>query len=71
MRVIEPQLSFTEQLLLNARGALRAGTHSALAPVLGAAVAPQLLPLEREVARWQRLAAVPQHTLAYCFCAVD
>jgi protease-4 len=74
VRVIEPQLSFAEQLLLNARSssgrvlaALGAGTHSALAPVLG----PQLAPLEREVARWQRLAAVPQHTLAYCFCSVD
>ena len=78
VRVIEPQLSFTEQLLLNARGAwggvlaaLGAGTHSALAPVLAARLAPQLVPLEREVARWQRLAAVPKHTLAYCFCAVD
>jgi protease-4 len=78
VRVIEPQLSFAEQLLLNARGAfgrvlapLGAGTRSALAPVLGAQLAPQLAPLAREVARWQRLAAVPQHTLAYCFCAVD
>ena len=78
VRVIEPQLSFTEQLLLNARGAwgrvlapLGEGAHSALAPALGIRLAPQLAPLEREVARWQRLAAVPQHTLAYCFCAVD
>jgi hypothetical protein len=50
---------------------LGAGTHGLLAPVLGVKLAPQLAPLEREVARWQRLAAVPQHTLAYCFCAVD
>jgi protease-4 len=78
VRVIEPQLSFTEQLLLNARSAwgavlapLGAGDHGLLAPALGARLAPQLQPLEREVARWQRLAAVPQHTLAYCFCAVD
>jgi protease-4 len=78
VRVIEPQLSFAEQLLLNARNAfgrvlapLGAGTHGLLAPVLGVKLAPQLAPLEREVARWQRLAAVPQHTLAYCFCAVD
>ncbi|MDE2252164.1 MAG: signal peptide peptidase SppA [Gammaproteobacteria bacterium] len=78
VRVIEPQLSFTEQLLLNARGAwgrvlaaLGGGGRDALAPLLGARLAPQLAPLEREVARWQRLAAVPQHTLAYCFCTVE
>ena len=78
VRVIEPQLSFAEQLLLNARSTLGRvlaplgeGTHSALAPVLDTKLAPQLAPLQREVARWQRLAAVPQHTLAYCFCTVD
>ena len=70
VRMIEPQLSFSEQLLLNVRSAyasvLRAVGFGASSPL-----APQLRPLEREVLRWQRLAAVPQHTLAYCFCAVE
>ncbi len=77
VRIIEPQLSFTEQLLLNVRGAYAAGLRtvglgaSPLEAGLRSQLAPQLRPLEREVLRWQRLAAVPQHTLAYCFCAVE
>ncbi|MBS0387145.1 MAG: signal peptide peptidase SppA [Proteobacteria bacterium] len=78
VRVIEPELSFTEQLLLNARSsfaalARRAGfiRGSLLGTGLPAQLAPQLKPLERELARWQRLAATPQHPLAYCFCTVD
>jgi protease-4 len=78
VRVIEPDLSFTEQLLLNARSAYATLVRSAglgggnsLGAELRTQLAPQLKPLEREVARWQRLAATPQHTLAYCFCAVD
>ena len=86
VRVIEPELSFTEQLLLNARGgwakvlgamgfggANGAGTGAAgaLGANLRAQLAPQLMPLAREVARWQRFAATPQHALAYCFCDVD
>ncbi len=76
VRVIEPELSFTEQLLLNARSTYAAlvrsvGLGGGLGAELRTQLAPQLQPLEREVARWQRFAATPQHTLAYCFCAVD
>ncbi len=78
VRVIEPELSFTEQLLLSTRGTYATlvrgaglGGGSGLGAELRTQLAPQLQPLEREVARWQRLAATPQHTLAYCFCAVD
>ncbi len=77
VRVIEPQLTYTEQLLLNARSAYAAGLRlvglaaNPLAAGLHSPLAPQLGPLEREVVRWQRLAAVPQHMLAYCFCAVN
>ena len=77
VRVIEPQLSLSEQLLFNARSAYAAGLRTAglsvspLPAALGAQLAPQLRPLEREVQRWQRLAAAPQHTLAYCFCTLE
>jgi protease IV len=76
VRVIEPELSFTEELLLSMRsGAVRAyralglggGSYAAVA----ARLSPQLEPLERELLRWQRFAAVPNHTLAYCFCTAD
>jgi protease-4 len=76
VRVIEPDLSLTEQLLLSMRGnmvhlyrAVGLGGGSYAAVVAG--VSPQLQPLERELMRWQRLAAVPNHTLAYCFCTAD
>ncbi|HVN98900.1 MAG TPA: signal peptide peptidase SppA [Steroidobacteraceae bacterium] len=78
VRVIEPELSFTEQLLLNARSRIAAfarglglGRSGLPGAALPARLAPQLQPLERELARWQRLAAIPQHTLAYCLCNVD
>ncbi len=76
VRLIEPELSFTEELLLSMRsGAVRAyralglsgGSYASVAARLG----PQLEPLERELLRWQRFAAVPNHTLAYCFCTAD
>jgi protease-4 len=77
VRVIEPELSLGEQLLLNMRSALvKLQHHAGLdAGLVNAGVverlAPQLRPLQSEVLRWQRLAAVPNHTLAYCFCAVE
>jgi len=78
VRVIEPDLSFTEQFLLNARGAYATVLHSAglgssrsLAAQLRTELRPELAPLERELARWQSLAATPQHAVAYCFCEVD
>ena len=76
MRVIEPELSFTEQLLLSMRSnavhlyralGFGGGSYAAVA----ARLSPQLAPLERELMRWQRFAAVPNHTLAYCFCTAD
>jgi protease-4 len=76
VRLIEPELGFTEQLLLSMRSngmrvyralGMGGGTYAAVA----ARVSPQLQPLERELIRWQRFAAVPNHTLAYCFCTAD
>jgi len=81
VRVVEPELSFTEQLLLNmrttiagvsravgsGRGGLNAGVVARLMPQL----APQLAPLQREVRLWQRFTRVPGRTVAYCFCAVE
>ncbi len=76
VRVIEPDLSFTQQLLLSMRGntvhvyralGFGGGSYADMA----ARVSPQLQPLERELMRWQRFAAVPNHTLAYCFCTAD
>jgi protease IV len=77
VRVIEPELSFGEQLLLNMRAGLAALARvaglgpAALGERLAAGMAPPLQPLERELRRWQRLAAVPQRALAYCFCTVE
>lgn len=75
VRIIEPDLSFTEELLLNLRStgsrwqrALGFAPASAEQALL---LAPQLEPLQREVLRWQRFATAPQRPLAYCFCAVD
>ncbi|HLQ13860.1 MAG TPA: signal peptide peptidase SppA [Steroidobacteraceae bacterium] len=77
VRIVEPELSFTEQLLLNMRAAIarlaRAaglGWGGASAGVV-ARLAPQLAPLQREVRLWQRFSRVPGRTVAYCFCAVD
>jgi len=44
------------------------GAGTGLGTLATARLSPQLEPLEREVLRWQRFAAVPNHTLAYCFC---
>ena len=76
VRVIEPDLSFTDQLLVNLRGStvktLRGlGYRDAAAAALATQLSPQLKPLQRELLRWQRLAATPGRTLAYCFCAAD
>jgi protease-4 len=78
VRVIEPELSFTEQLLLNARGTFATllhvaglGPSTSLAAQLRMQLGPELAPLEREIARWQSIAATPQHAVAYCFCEVD
>jgi protease-4 len=76
VRVIEPELGFMEQVLLNMRGnAVRAyralGLGEASDAMVAVHLSRQLEPLERELTRWQRFAAVPNHTLAYCFCTPD
>jgi protease-4 len=75
VRLIEPDLSLTEQLLLNLRSSgtkwQRALGFAPGTSALTAQLAPQLQPLQRELLRWQRFAAAPQRPLAYCFCAVD
>ncbi len=76
VRLIEPELGLTEQLLMSMRSnGMRVYRASGLGEAtyagLAARVSPQLQPLERELIRWQRFAAVPNHTLAYCFCTAD
>ena len=77
VRLIEPELSLSEQLLLNVRAGLAALARAAglgpgaLGAHLAANLAPPLQPLERELRRWQRLASVPPRALAYCFCTVE
>ena len=76
VRVIELDLSLMDQVLVNLRGSavkvLRGlGYRDAGASALAAQLGPQLKPLQRELLRWQRLAATPGRTLAYCFCAAD
>ena len=78
VRVIEPELTLTEQLLLSLKlGIARqvrstfygAGVHAA--SNLAAQLPLPWRPLAREAQRWERLLSVPNRTLAYCFCAVE
>jgi protease-4 len=77
VRVVEPELSFMEQLLLNMRSTIaRVARAFGLERSGGAAgvvarLAPELAPVQREVRLWQRLSKVPGRTVAYCFCAVE
>jgi protease-4 len=70
VRVIEPDLSVAQQLLLNVRGTfvtlLRA---SGLARTASVQLPVQLQPLEREVQRWQRFSLL-NGNVAYCFCSL-
>lgn len=72
MRIVEPDLTLTQQLLLNVRGftarALEATGLGAASPA--AQLSATLKPLQTELARWQRFSGV-QRTYAYCFCRVD
>jgi len=76
VRRIDPDLSFTQQLLVNMRGmahglqatlGLAGPSHAALQ-----AVAPRSLGqrVDAELARWQRFAG-PTRAWAYCFCEAD
>ena len=77
VRVVEPELTFTEQLLLSirttvARVARAVGlSHGGLEASVVARLAPQLAPVQREVRLWQSFSRVPGRTVAYCFCAVE
>jgi protease-4 len=76
VRLIEPDLSLTQQLLLNMRSSvvrlLRAvGVNSALSSMLpGMQLTAPLKPVQRELQRWQRFATT-QRSYAYCFCTVE
>ena len=76
VRLIEPDLSLTQQLLLNMRSSLvkvlrAVGVNSTLNSMLpGIQLALPLKPLQRELQRWQHFAAA-QRSYAYCFCAVE
>jgi protease-4 len=82
VRVVEPELTVTEQLLLNMRSTIARVAHAVglggpgpagggLESNVIARLAPQLQPLQREVRLWQRFSRVPGRTVAYCFCAVE
>ncbi len=76
VRLIEPDLSLTQQLLLNMRSSLvkllrAVGVNSALHSMLpGMQLAAPLKPVQRELQRWQRF-ATSQRSYAYCFCTVQ
>jgi protease-4 len=76
VRVIEPELSFTEQLVLSLRSTIATVARglglgsSGLAGAV-ARLAPPLQPVQREVLRWQRFAKLPGRSVAYCFCAIE
>jgi protease-4 len=73
VRVVEPELTLAQQLLMNMRG-----YASRLVRALGMGAAPPALaqmnatlkPLQAELARWRRFSAT-QGNYAYCFCRVD
>jgi protease-4 len=72
VRRIEPELSLTQQLLLQLGGGAMTwlARITALQAPDGAALLQQLRPLDREIARWARLRA-PDAIYAYCFCGVE
>jgi protease-4 len=77
VRVVEPDLTFAEQLLLNMRSTIATALRAVglgqggLTTSVVARLAPQLQPVQHEVLRWQRFAKLPGRTVAYCFCAVE
>jgi protease-4 len=72
VRRIEPELSLTQQLVLQLGDGVVAGLAriGALHMPDGAALVQQLRPLDREIARWARLRA-PDAIYAYCFCGAQ
>jgi protease-4 len=71
VRRIEPELNWTQQLLLQVRSsgaralAHLGGLHNDMSVVV-----QRLQPLDRELARWARLTA-PHTVYAYCFCSIE
>jgi protease-4 len=71
VRRIEPELNWTQQLLLQVRSsgaralARLGGLHNDMSVVV-----QRLQPLDRELARWARLTA-PHTVYAYCFCSIE
>ena len=71
VRLVEPELSLAQRLLLNVRGyAVRLLRASGLGSLPGAQLSATLKPLQSELARWQRF-SVARGTYAYCFCSVN
>jgi protease-4 len=72
VRRIEPELTMMQQLLLQVRAGAAALTRAAVAggqdPV--ARLVRRVDPLQRELARWERLATA-NRPVAYCACAVE
>ena len=72
VRVVEPELTLTQRLLLNIRGyAVRAMRASGVGSLPAVQLSATLKPLQSELARWQRFAAGVRGTYAYCFCSVN
>jgi protease-4 len=71
VRIVEPELTLAQQLMLNIRGfALRALRASGLGDAPGAQLRVALGPLQSELARWQRFSG-GHGSYAYCFCTVN
>ncbi len=72
VRRIEPELSLTQQLLLQVGDGVLSvlGRSGALRASDGAGLMQQWRPFDRELARWARLRA-PDAIYAYCFCGVE
>jgi protease-4 len=68
---VEPELSWAQELALSVRSRVAAWAFAdATRPSALAKVAQRFEPLQREVARWQRLSSA-NRVYAYCFCAVQ
>ena len=71
VRVVEPELTFAQRLVLNMRDyTVRVLRATGLAQFPALRLVAQLDPLQQELARWQRFSAA-RATYAYCFCSAN
>ncbi len=72
---IEPEMSWTQELLTSIEVRLLSSVARLVPATAGlwsvaGIISPATTPLQRELARWQRLKA-PNHLYAYCFCGIE